>query len=124
MTTEALRKVIKVTDWSLTKDGLTISYEREDHNPKSLHLILTSDETLKELSIVGSLEDFILEGNNKDWPSKAFMDDQWHTFPHFAASYKMCQWEALAIAIRHEEENELANDMNMLEFDAAINALK
>lgn len=113
-----------VTTWSLTKDGLTISYVREDHNPKALHLILTSDETLKELSIVGSLEDFILQGNNKDWPSKAFMNDQWYAFPQFAELYKMCQWEALAIAIRHEEEKELANDMNMLELDAAINALK
>jgi hypothetical protein len=47
-----------------------------------------------------------------------------HGWPWFVRNYKICQWEALAIAIRHEEEKELTNDMNMLELDSAINALK
>jgi hypothetical protein len=119
MTTEALRKVIMVTTWTLTKDGLTISYVREDHNPKSLHLILNRADTLRELYAVGDIEEI----SQHDCSIGKF-NGGWHTYNEIAQLYKMCQWEALAIAIRHEEEKELANDMNMLELDAAINALK
>lgn len=124
MTTEQLRKVIGVTDWNLTTNGLTISYLREDHAPKALHLILTPEDALRELSIVGSVDDFILEGNNKDWPSKACIDDHWYDMKQFASFYKMCQWEALSIAIRHEAEKELVKDTNMLEIDNILKSLK
>lgn len=109
MTTEALRKVITVTAWSLTDTGLTISYTREDSNPKILHIILSPLETLQELSKVGSIEDI--------------NEHAVYHFPELSKQYKMCQWEALSIAIRHEEEKQLANDMNFLEMDSALSAL-
>lgn len=118
MTTEALRKVIMVTTWSLTKDGLTISYVREDHNPKSLHLILSPEEVLRELYCVGTVDDIGKVDN-----TICLIDASWHSYAEFLTIYKMCQWEALAIAIRYEEDKELANDMNILEMDAAIAAL-
>ena len=124
MTTEEIRKVIIVRNWVLTPHGLSIDYDRTDEKGLSSSLFLSPEKTLKELSIVGSVEDYILEGNNKEWPSKAFMNDEWYSFPQFIGIYRMCQWEALSIVIRHEEEKELANDMNMLELDAALNALK
>jgi hypothetical protein len=118
MTTEALRKAIKVTDWKLSENGLTISYERDNHNPKSLHLVLSPKETIKELSIVGSIEQV------NEFDLMALWCSCWYYWPQIPISYKMCQWEALSIAIRHEEEKELANDMNMLELDSAIQALR
>lgn len=124
MTTEEIRKVIIVRNWVLTPHGLSIDYDRTDEKGLSSSLFLSPEKTLKELSIVGSVEDYILEGNNKEWPSKAFMNDEWYSFPQLIGIYRMCQWEALSIVIRHEEEKELANDMNMLELDAALNALK
>lgn len=113
MTTEQLRKVITVTNWYLGYTGLTISYAREDkHLKKELHLILSPKETLEALSIVGSLD--IAEG----------MINNYSYYTKVADEYKFCQWEALSIAIRHEAEKELANDINMLEIDSALNALK
>lgn len=119
MTTEALRKVIMVTTWSLTKEGLTISYVREDHTPKSLHLILNRMETVRELYAIGNIEEI----GTVDL-SFGKLNGHWHAFDMLINEYKMCQWEALSIAIRHEEEKELSKDMNMLEIDSAINALK
>jgi hypothetical protein len=124
MTTEALRKVIKVTYWMIGEKGLSISYVREDHNPQSLHLILDPEETVKELLCIGSIEAFDLgekiQVRWEEFPNK-FVTWGW---PVFILGFKLCQWEALSIVIRHEEEKELANDMNMLELDAAIDALK
>jgi hypothetical protein len=118
MTTEQLRKVIKVTDWNLNSTGLTVSYEREDHAPKSLHLILSPQETLKELSIVGSIEEVNEPGLMAFWRSC------WYYWPQIILNYKLGQWEALLIAIRHESAKELNNDVAMLEMDSAIEALK
>lgn len=109
MTTEQLRKVIKVTDWNLNEPGLTISYEREDHSPASLHLILSPDETIMALSKMGSVDDYLL-ADNKNVNSMAEVDDKWYTFKQLVAFYQMCQWEALSIAIRHEAGQELEHD--------------
>jgi hypothetical protein len=123
MTTEQLRKVVKVTDWNLNETGLIISYEREDHTPKLLHLILSPDETLMALSKVGSVDDYLLADNN-NVNSLAEVNEIWYTFKHLVTFYVMCQWEALSIAIRHEAERELVKDTNMLEIDNMLDALK
>jgi hypothetical protein len=119
MTTEALRKVIKVTYWILGEKGLSISYEREDSNPSVLHLILNRSDALMELCAVGDIEEI-----SKHDCSLGKFNGHWHTYNEIVQHYKLCQWEALSIVIRHEEEKELANDMNMLELDSAINGLK
>lgn len=118
MTTEALRKVIKVTDWFFDETGLTIFYEREDWLPIKSKVFLNIPETLKVLWTSGSLDDY----NGITW--MGLLDGNWYDFHHLVPLYKMCQWEALAIAIRHEEGKELANDMHMLELDAALKALQ
>lgn len=118
MTTEQLRKLIKVTDWSLNENGLTVSYEREDHNPKLLHFILNPLEAYKELSIVGNMEGINYQS------SLGSTATEWYHYQNLFPNYKMCQWEALSIAVRHEATKELSNDMNMLELDETINALR
>ncbi len=118
MTTEALRKVIKVTSWFFDENGLTILYERADSTPQQSKVFLNIPETLKVLWTSGSLDDY------NGITDMGLLDGNWYSYHHLMLLYKMCQWEALAIVIRHEEEKELANDMNLLELDAAINALK
>jgi hypothetical protein len=121
MTTEALRKDIYVTGWRLTDAGLTISYERETHLPKSLHLILSPDETIRELTVIGSIDSAEYYGGSH---MAINYNEACYSWNGILEVYKTCQWEALSIAIRHEEVKELANDMSMLELDSAINALK
>lgn len=118
MTTENLRKVITVTAWSLTVSGLTISYVREDSNPKILHLIMGIEDTVPELHVVGNIEDIQMQDR------LAMLHGEWFKYESIGKYYKMCQWEALEIAIRHEATKELETDMNMTELDAAIRALK
>lgn len=124
MTTEQLRKAIMVTTWSLTKEGLTISYARDDHNPKSLHLILTLEEAANELSIIGDIDEYIPSKNNANWPSEFSIDGAWYSMDKLPAIYKICQWEALSITIRHEAGKELSSDVNMLEIDNILKSLK
>lgn len=116
MTTEALRKLITVTNWHLSNTGLIISYEREDLKPNSRHIILNHETTIKELGIVGSIEDYFLDEEK----STIQINGKWLSFNDFVAEYKMCQWEALSIAIRHESEKELANDLNVFDRIADI----
>jgi hypothetical protein len=118
MTTESLRKVMTVTAWSLTETGLTISYIREDVTPTIRHLVLSPSDTIQHLTVVGSLE----EGSAEYVSGK--IDGLWYSYPQIVQLYKMCQWEALSIALRHEEVKNLENDLNLLEIDAALDALK
>jgi hypothetical protein len=122
MTTESLRKVITVTAWSLTEIGLTISYTRTDSMPIIRHLILSFADTLRELSIVGSVDE-IEESTTGHHAARINGTFIWYSQRYFHQEYKICQWEALSIAIRHEEGKELANDMSMLEIDSALAAI-
>jgi hypothetical protein len=89
-----------------------------------LHLILSPEETVKELLCIGSIEAFDLGERIKvRWKEFREQAVTWG-WPVFILSFHLSQWEALSIAIRHEAEKELANDINMLEMDSALNALK
>ena len=122
MTTEQLRKVIKVTHWMIGEKGLSISYEPEDVKPTSRHLVLNPQSAIRELGAVGSVDDYICDDDINR--TSIEFDDKWHSFPQFLERYQFCQWEALCIVLRHEAEQELNNDINMLELDSALNALK
>lgn len=117
MTTESLRKVIKITDWNLSEIGIIISYIREDSNPKLLHLLLTYPEFARELNRMACIDSF------DDRSLCVTVDECTYNLIDFMTSYETCQWEVLNIAIRHEAEKELDNDMNMLEIDSALKAL-
>jgi hypothetical protein len=121
MTTEEIRKVIIVRNWVLTHKGLSISYERTDAMPfiKST-LFLSPEATIRALYVLACIDEFIFD--NDEWVIE--INGASFTWDSFVINYKTCQWESLQIAINHEAEKELANDMNMLELDAAIDALK
>jgi len=120
MTTELSRKVVTVTNWSLNHKGMTVSYERTDGKlPKTLHLILSPVETARYLYSMACIDGY------KDTTELMIQNDGVsYSWGNFALNYKTCQWEALQIAIWHEAEKELENNINMLELDSAINALK
>lgn len=121
MTTETLRKAIIVTKWNFNHKGMTVSYERTDGKlPKELHLILSPEETARRLDSMACIDGFHFDG------AELVIEVNGASFSwdNFALNYKTCQWEALNIAINHEAGKELENDMNMIELDSAINALK
>lgn len=121
MTTEALRKIIMVRNWIIVPDGISISYERTDEYPyKLLHLILSSEETAHALLSMACIDGYLLENGTLIIEYEGVN----YTWGNFSIIYRTCQWEALTIAIRHEAEKELKNDMNMLELDSALEALR
>jgi hypothetical protein len=121
MTTEALRKVIKVTYWMLGEKGISISYEREDSTPSSLHLILSPADSVRELTVIGSIDSAEYYGGNNIVINYNEGSCRWEGF---LGIFKLCQFEALQIAILHEAMKDLDNDIDMLEMDSALNALK
>lgn len=121
MTTEALRKIITVRGWMIVPDGISVSYERiEENQSKIFHLLLSSEETAHALLSMACIDGYLLENGTLIIEYEGVN----YTWGNFAIIYRTCQWEALTIAIRHEAEKELKNDMNMLELDSALSALR
>lgn len=118
MTTEQLRKVIKVTHWMIGEKGLSISYDREDLKPIRRHLILNPVTAALELDRIGAIDGYIndivfsvsFDGHDMNWAT-------------FISCFKMCQWEALSIVIRHEHETELEKDLGIINIENAINKI-
>ena len=117
MTTESLRKVIRVTHWMIGEKGIAISYDREDLKPIQRHLVLTPLESVKALSIIGSIEQ--RPANDL----MAMIQIKSSNFQELSSWYKLCQWEALNIVIRHEYENELEKDLGIINIENAINKI-
>lgn len=121
MTTQQLRNQITVTNWSMTAEMMSISYFRSyNGQSKTMHLLMKTVDYLKELNIIGSIEEI------HEAPLRIFIDNslEWCNIFQFISKYKINQWDALAIAVRHESAIELENDTNLLEMDSAIAALK
>jgi hypothetical protein len=121
MTTEQLRKQIHVLEYNLTDKGIEIKYVRytdADELGTKKTLWLNSEETARQLSIIGSIdsweaEDFRLYYNGYPYHWEVFYQE-----------FNLSQWEALTLAIRHEMGIELEKDSNLLEMDKAIDTLK
>lgn len=121
MTTEALRKIINVQDWSVLPTGIFVSYERIDgKQSKIFHLLLSEKDTAHALLSMACIDGYLLENGTLIIEYEGVN----YTWGNFSIIYRTCQWEALTIAIRHEAEKELKNDMNMLELDSALLALR
>jgi hypothetical protein len=122
MTTEQLRKQIHVLEYNLNDKGIKIEYVRytdTDELGTKKTLFLNSEETARQLSIIGSIDswsDEIVFSINMDG-----YDMNWVTF---LLNFELSQYEALTLAIRHEMEIELKKDSNLLEMDKTIEALK
>lgn len=118
MTTQTLRNKITVTEWSLIPQGSAISYKRQDKGEKTFHLIVSQLDTLRRLDSIASIEGY------QENPLMARIDDCYYDWYDFTTTYKLSQYDAFQLALGHEMELEILNDANLLELDAAVNALK
>lgn len=122
MTTEQLRKEITVSSYRLHDEGIYIGYSRKNDTK---HLTLNPEECAFQLSAIGSIESWSNGelGLQLQWEDVLNRSVTW-SWNVFCLSFKLSQWEALTLAIRHEAEKELEKDSNLLEMDKAIEALK
>lgn len=122
MTTEQLRKEITVYSYGIYDKGIYIGYTRKGDTK---HLTLDPEECARQLSAIGSIESWSNGelGLQLRWEEVINRSVTWG-WNVFYLSFKLSQWEALTLAIRHEYEKELEKDANLLELDTAIEALK
>ena len=107
MTTEQIRKAVEVKDFSVKSHGIYVSYLKWNENSEAMEcntIRLSPEESINELNAIGATE-----------------CKYWHLLYR---GYIFSQWEALTLVIRHEYRKSLDTDMNMLEMDKAIEALK
>jgi hypothetical protein len=124
MTTEQLRKEITVSHWNINIEGISIRYYKNSESDP-IWLKLTPEESARELEAIGSIDSFELHGAKSIFGSLMInhgnTSQNWNSF---IKEFKLCQWEALTLAIRHEMNLETEKDVNLLEMDKAIEALK
>lgn len=126
MTTEQIRKNISVNTYFIVNAGLLITYFTDPQykladscNTYSLPPI----QTLQLLEKIGSIKKFEADPIRVWWDTVkgTAVHGSWEVFcNHFVLS----QYEALNLIIRHEYEQSLKSDMNLLEMDKALEALK
>ena len=109
MTTKQIRKNVKVRKWSLKPHGIFISYLK--WNDQSLmmeyqSLGLSPEESIKELHAMWQIDDHT---DNYEWVKSNII---------------LSQWYALNLVIGHEYRKSLVSDMNMLDIDKSLEALK
>lgn len=88
MTTDQIRKAVKVTDYYMNHTGIYIKYQWNDLTDgrfESKSLNLTPEDSMRYLRTIGEVDDLEL----LEWVN-------------FIAGYKISQWDALNIVIRHE----------------------
>jgi hypothetical protein len=121
MTTEQLRKEITVSHWNINIEGISIRYYKNSESDP-IWLKLTPEESARELCAIGSIDE-VSEGGifNNLMLREGTVSRNWNGF---IKEFKLCQWEALTLAIRHEMNLETEKDVNLLEMDKAIEALK
>jgi len=114
MTTDKLRRLIHVSVFYYTNEGIEIKY------------ILNSESFCLKLNIISSFE-YLTATNLLDDYNGANLtgniDGEWISWDKLICN-NLSQWDALNIAIRYEEEKQILNDSNLLEMDKAIEALK
>lgn len=125
MTTEQIRKTLTVHRYVISEIGIYITYAiKETDRLTSEHVLsLTPVLSLSALVSIGSINRF--EANPiKIWwetPKGTPLESAWG---QFYTNFTLSQYEALTLAVRHEYEKSLANDMNLLEIDKALEALQ
>lgn len=127
MTTEQIRKSITVTDFNLSETGICIKYTTtpsDDATRFEKTLSMPPLQSIIELEKIGSINKF--EGNPYirifwDSPKGTPLDAYWE---QFCTVFTLCQYEAITLVVRHEYEKHLLSDINLLELDKALEALK
>lgn len=118
MTIHTLRNLITITDWKLTELGVTVSYTRSDQKDKQLHCIIEPVDVLRGLNGHASIDNYAVD------PLRAMEGACTYRWEYFATHYHLSQWDALNLVISQVLGMETEKEMEGLELDAAINALK
>lgn len=118
MTTEQLRKEITVTSWNIHSSGISVHYFRSDgKRSKDYLLILNPEECARQLSAISSID---------SWEADTFLLNYENSQLHWAAfvnTFKLSQWEALTLAIRHELEKETEKEIDNGDIGKAIDSI-
>lgn len=121
MTTEQLRKQIHVLEYDLSEEGIKISYVRYTDALElgtKYVLLIKPKKAARRLSDIGSIDSYKEDAFHLFWKGNHY---SWEMFVH---EFTLSQWEALTLVIRYEYEKELKNDVNLLEMDKTIEALR
>ena len=121
MTIEQIRKEIKVLQYVISPHGIEIIYYLFHVDfPEKKHLVLTPEDSARQLSAIGSIDSW------EHQPFRIWSDDwgedpqDWETF---SKNFKLSQYEALTLAIRHEYELSIEKDSNIMDLTNSINKL-
>lgn len=125
MTTEQIRKSIHVNYYGISDTGIFITYtttkSSETYSPE--HVKLSPIQTLQQLERIGSITKFDANPIKVWWetPKGTSIECGWD---EFHATFTLSQYEAITLVVRHEYEQSLKGDMDLLEIDKALEALK
>jgi hypothetical protein len=115
-----------VTTWWLTSISTIIEYERkEDGIWYHKTMVLTPEESARELCAIGSIDEVSETpgGIVLTWDDNKSVG-MWDDFINGKhSSFKLCQWEALTLAIRHEAKLEAEKEVKNSDIGKAIDKL-
>lgn len=117
MTTHTLRNLITILEWTSNTEGATLLYTRSDKPHKEFSWHVEPIELMGGLSAMGSIDEYTLS------PHTVVVNGCTYTFDNFMRNYRLSQWEALNLSLRHEMEVEESKSINMLEIDTALKSL-
>lgn len=125
MTTEQIRKSVKVCGYSLSVLGIYITYQSwfTNSSPEVQHYQLDPLQSVIALERIGAISKFEVN------PIRVWWDTAKGTpvngvWTDFRSTFVLSQFDAISLIVRHEYEKSLEGDMHLLEIDAALEALK
>jgi len=123
MTTEYIRKNIKVMGYSISNIGIYITYFFGDNLNLTRTIDLPPLQAIIALERLGAISRFEVNPTRIWWdsPKGAPMDAPWEIF---CETFTFSQYEAISIAVRHEYEKSLDADRSILELVKALEALR
>jgi hypothetical protein len=125
MTTEQIRKRITVTRFDILDTGIFILYLDKSEPPGKDNKVLrlAPIESIIALRSIGSINKF--EANPImvwwDTPKGTSVSGTWYDL---CATFVLSQYEAITLVVLHLYEESLKSDINLLEMDKALEALR
>jgi hypothetical protein len=107
-----------VTNWEIRLDGIIIIYNR--NKAPYVHVYDKPEECANALRSISSIDEYVHDDRGLILKN----DDKEYGWAAYVEKCGLCQWEALSLAILHEAEKDLYADVNLMEIDKAIEAIR